>query len=324
MAHNGGSPLPLREERRGNRECPVDIHAAERVQMILLHPGRNNRMRGNFVAIFFLMLAVLTAGCGSNPPALSPQQETAIQYNQRGRTAFEQGNYSEARAAYQQALAIHQSVENTEGIATELMNLSVVHRRLGVTTAAHGVLDQIINPSGLSFSPAHRAEAAYRKASFYLEDGNRNEAKSWADKALGFCQGCGTEGKLYNLLARMSLPANPQETLSLARRALTLNRNAGDKIEEANSLRLIADAAFASGDFKTAQQFYGDALSLDKDAGSAAKIALDLMGLGRSLARQGKRTEAVDYFQRAYSVSEGAGDTKVMDDAMVEIRKLTR
>ncbi len=263
------------------------------------------------------------AACGSNPPALSPQQETAIQYNQRGRTAFEQGDYPEARAAYQQALAIHQSVENTDGIATELMNLSVVYRRLGDSTAAHNALDQILISSGLSFTSAQRAETAYRRASFYLEDGNLNEAKTWADKALGFCQGCATEGRLYNLLARMSLLANPQETLNLARRALGLNRNAGDRAEEANSLRLIADASFASGDFKTAQQFYGDALALDKDSGSAAKIALDLMGLGRSLARQGRRDEALEYFRRAYSVSEGVGNTNAMEEAAVEMKRLT-
>ena len=40
-------PLPLREVRRGCRECPVDIHAAERVQMTLLHPGGNNGVRGS-------------------------------------------------------------------------------------------------------------------------------------------------------------------------------------------------------------------------------------------------------------------------------------
>lgn len=293
--HNGGSLLPLREK---------------------------DRMRGNLTALFFLTLATLIA-CGSNPPALSAQQEAAIQYNQRGRMAFEQGDYREARTAYQQALAIHQSVENVDGIATELMNLSVVDRRLGDSAAAHAALDQIIISSALNFTSAQRAEAAYRKASFYLEAGNSNEAKSWADKALGFCQSCGTEGRLYNLLARMSLSGNPQETLNLARRALALNRNTGDKIEEANSLRLIADAAFATGDFKTAQQFYGDALTLDKDSGSATKIALDLIGLGRSLARQNRRAEAVEYFQRAYSVSEGAGDTKTMEEAAAEIKKLS-
>jgi len=274
--------------------------------------------------ILFLIfpMALLLAGCSSNPPALSPQQEAAVQYNQRGGAAFRRGDYQEALAAYQQALAIHQSVENVEGIAAEQMNLAVVHRRLGNPTAAQSALDQILTSSGLNFTSAQKAEAAYRKASFYLEDGNQKDAKSWADKALGYCQGCSTEGRVYNLLARMSASTNPQNTLSLAQRALALNRNVGDKIEEANSLRLIADAVFATGDLKTAQQFYGDALVLDKDAGAAAKIALDLMGLGRSLARQGKRVEAVDYFQRAYSVSEGASDAKAMEEAKVEIKRL--
>ena len=47
------------------------------------------------------------------------------------------------------------------------------------------------------------------------------------------------------------------------------------------------------------------------------------MGLGRSLARQGQRAEAVEYFQRAYSVSEGPGDAKAMDDAAAELKRLT-
>jgi len=63
-------------------------------------------------------------------------------------------------------------------------------------------------------------------------------------------------------------------------------------------------------------------LQLDKETGSAEKIALDLMGLGRSLARQGKRKEAVEYFQRAYFVSEGVGDTRGMEAAAAEINKL--
>jgi len=44
--------------------------------------------------------------------------------------------------------------------------------------------------------------------------------------------------------------------------------------------------------------------------------------VGRSLARQGKRKEAMDYFQRANFVSEGAGDTRAMDEAAAELRKL--
>jgi tetratricopeptide (TPR) repeat protein len=274
--------------------------------------------------ILFVTPAVLAlTACAGNPPVLTEQQQDAIQFNQRGEAAFHRGDYAQALQEYQGALAIHRSVENIAGIATELLNLSVVHRRLGDKAAAQATLDQILMDKSLAFSADQKAEAAYRKAGYYLDDGNEPEARSWVNKALEYCHGCSAEGRLNNLLARMALAGYPQDAMNHARRALALNRNAGDKNEEANSLRLIADAAFQSGDFKTAQQSYDDALRLDKDTGAATKIALDLMGLGRSLARQGKRSEAIDYFQRAYSVSEGAGDITTMGEAAVEIKKLS-
>jgi len=46
------------------------------------------------------------------------------------------------------------------------------------------------------------------------------------------------------------------------------------------------------------------------------------MGLGHSLNRLGKRKEAIEYFQRAYFVSEGAGDTRAMDEAAAEMNRL--
>jgi len=280
-------------------------------------------MKRRHIQLFILSAVLALTACAGNPPVLTEQQETAVQYNQRGETAFRRGDYTQALQEYQEALAIHRSVENVAGIATELLNLSVVHRRLGDKAAAQTTLDQILTERSPAFSADQKAEAAYRKAGYYLDDGNEAEALSWLNKALEYCHGCGADGRLYNLMARMALTGQPQDAMNHARRALTLNRSAGDKNEEANSLRLIADAAFQSGDFKTAQQSYDDALRLDKDTGVAIKIALDLMGLGRSIARQGRRAEAVEYFQRAYSVSEGAGDTKAMEKAAAEIKKVT-
>jgi tetratricopeptide (TPR) repeat protein len=273
--------------------------------------------------LLFVTPAVLALiACAGKPPVLTEQQQDAIQFNQRGETAFRRGDYAQALQEYQGALAIHRSVENVAGIATELLNLSVVYRRLGDKVAAQTTLDQILMDKSLAFSADQNAEAAYRKAGYYLDDGNEAEALSWLNKALEYCHGRGAEGRLYNLMARMALAGQPQDAMNHARRALAMNRSAGDKNEEANSLRLIADAAFKLEDFKTAQQSYDDALRLDKESGAAAKIALDLMGLGRSIARQGRRAEAVGYFQRAYSVSEGAGDAKAMDDAAAEMKRL--
>jgi len=267
--------------------------------------------------------ALTLAGCVSSAPRLTVQQEAAIQYNQRGEAAFRQGDFALARDEYQKSLSIHRSVENQEGVAGELMNLSLIYRRLGNSSDAHGALDQIISGPGLAFDDKLRAEAAYRKASLYLDDADDAQARVWVGRALNFCRGCPAEGRIYNLQARMALLAHPSESLQLARRALAINRSIGNKSEEANSHRLIADAAYQTQDYSAAQAAYEAALLLDKETGAAEKIALDLMGLGRSLARQGKRKEAMEYFQRAYFVSEGAGDTKAMEAAAAEIKKVT-
>jgi tetratricopeptide (TPR) repeat protein len=272
--------------------------------------------------LFVTPVVLAMTACAGNPPVLTEQQETAIQFNQRGEAAFRRGDYAQALQDYQGALSIHRSVENMAGIATELLNLSVVYRRLGDKSAAQAALDQILTERSPAFSADQKAEAAYRKAGYYLDDGHEAEALSWLNKALEYCHGCGAEGRLNNLLARLALAGQPQDAMNHARRALTLNRKAGDKNEEANSLRLIADTAFKLEDFKTAQQSYDDALRLDKESGAAAKIALDLMGLGRSLARQGQRAEAAEYFRRAYSVAEGAGDAKTLEEAAAEIKKM--
>jgi len=266
--------------------------------------------------------ALTLAGCVSSAPRLTAQQEAAIEYNQRGEAAFRQGDFALARDEYQKSLAIHRSVENQEGVAREIMNLSLMSRRLGNSSDAYAALDQILSGSGLPFNDRQCAEAAYRKASFYLDDADEAKARIWAGKALDLCRGCPAEGRIYNLQARMALLARPAESMQLARRALALNRSIGNKLEEANSQRLIADAAFQAGDYTSAQAAYDAALQLDKETGAAEKIALDLMGLGRVLARQGKRKEAREYFQRAYFVSEGAGDARAMEAATAEIKKL--
>ena len=65
-----------------------------------------------------------------------------------------------------------------------------------------------------------------------------------------------------------------------ARRALELNRGLGDRAEEANSLRLLADAALRSRITAAADNGYQQALVLDKDTGHPHKITADLVGLG--------------------------------------------
>jgi tetratricopeptide (TPR) repeat protein len=252
---------------------------------------------------------LLVAGCGgAAPPRPSATHEAALAWNERGRAAYARGDYAQALANYREALALNRSVEDVEGIARELVNLATVHRRLGERDKANAALDEILAPGGIPFTNAQRAEATYQLALHAAEDGDMARARTLGDQAASLCTGCAAEGAIGNFLAGLKLAAGDVAgAREQARRALAHNRRQGDKTEEANSQRLLADVASRLKDFATAAAGYQEALTLDKALGQPHKIAADLLGLGAAALAQGKNREAADYFQRARAVAEVAG-----------------
>ena len=256
-----------------------------------------------------LVLAVLLAACGQNPPRPSEVQQAAVQWNQRAQAAYARGDYAQALAHYQQALAVNRAVEDVDGIARELINLSTVYRKLGQRDPARASLDTVLTAGGIPFTPAQRAEATYRLALHAGEDGDAAAAQTLSDRALTLCAACPAEGAIRNFQAGLRLAAGDATTArELARRALEINRRHGDRVEEANSLRLLADAALQLRDMVAATDGYRQALTIDKIDGAPHKIAADLIGLGQAELARGKRAEAADYFARARSVADAAGD----------------
>lgn len=254
-------------------------------------------------------LAWLAAGCGgAAPPRPSDTQEAALAWNERGRAAYARGDYAQALAHYREALALNRSVEDVDGIARELVNLATVHRRLGERAKADAALDEILAPGGIPFTSAQRAEATYQLALHAAEDGDGARARSLGEQAAGLCSGCAAGGAIGNFLAGLKLGAGDAVgAREQARRALDINRRLGDKSEEANSQRLLADAALHLKDLAAAAAGYQEALMLDKALGQPHKIAADLLGLGEATLAQGRGREAADYFQRARAVAEVAG-----------------
>lgn len=256
-----------------------------------------------------LALAVMLAACGQNPPRPSEMQQTAVQWNQRAQAAYARGDYAQALTHYQQALAVNRAIEDVDGIARELINLSTVYRKLGQRDPARTSLDAVLTPGGIPFTPAQRAEATYRLALHASEDSDATAAQVLSDQALALCAACPAEGAIRNFQAGLRLAAGDAATArELARRALEINRRQGDRIEEANSLRLLADAALRLQDSAGATDGYRQALAIDKVDGAPHKIAADLIGLGQAELARGKRAEAADYFARARSVVTGIGD----------------
>ena len=261
---------------------------------------------------FCLLILLLLAGCATSSRAPSPAIDQALTLNQKAAAAFAKQNYPLALQLYQEAVRVHSTVENTEGIAINLLNVAATYRALGQHELAHRTLDAAFALRRLAAPTGLLAEAAYQHALLYFDENQTVAATDWLVKATGCCpdNACAIAGKLQNLRSRMALArGETAHAIVLADQALSLNRARNDELEIANSLRLLGEARTHTGEFAAARARFNEALALDKTLGLSRKVAADLLGIGTALRGEHKPAEAVEYFHRAFTVSDAANDT---------------
>lgn len=268
------------------------------------------KSRSAAVKLFLLLFycsAALFLGCGGpSAPTLSPIHAQAAGYNLNAAKAAEKGDYEKALNYYMEALRINQSVENTEGIAVNLINLAVIYQKQGNISGAEKLIDMVFLIPDINDSI--KAEAAFEKARLYLKKKELAKAGEWVNKSLSLNKGV-REGSRWNLLGKIALmEGNYVEALTAANTALKLNSGNKQKAEEANSLRLIAEIKGLTDKYEESKDSYMKALEIDKESGDSKKIAMDLRGLGDLSLKYGRLQDAVNFYIRAYTVSRTAGD----------------
>ena len=83
--------------------------------------------------LMFTVYCLLLIGCGgAQTPTLSAVNLRAIEYNQNATKALENGDYEKALAYYMEALKVNRSIENTEGIAVNLINMAVLYQKKAI------------------------------------------------------------------------------------------------------------------------------------------------------------------------------------------------
>ncbi|MBI1812085.1 MAG: tetratricopeptide repeat protein [Nitrospirae bacterium] len=265
--------------------------------------------------LLFAVYCLLLIGCsGAQTQTLSAVNLRAIEYNQNAAKAVEKGDYEKALAYYMEALKINRSIENTEGIAVNLINIAVLYQKKGNPSNAHEFVD--IAFSMPDISNEIRSDAAYEKARIYLKEKNAAKAKEWVNKSLSVDKGL-REGSRWNLMGRISFAEGKyDEAAAMANTALNLNRENKQRAEESNSLRLMAEINAQKGLYWESRELYKKSLEIDKELGDSKKIATTLRGIGMLSLKQGHFQDAAIFYLRAYDVSSNAGDTEGTSEAL--------
>jgi tetratricopeptide (TPR) repeat protein len=272
-------------------------------------PGRLARSAVYRISLIICLL--LLSGCAASRPVISDTRLAAVKLNQRAESSFKNGDYEHAFALYKEALKINRSIEDSDGIAINTLNMAAVCRKLGDNSQAHKLLDSIFQSLPPACEPRRLSEAAFLRALLYFDEKNYDNSLEWGQKALLHCQysGCDNAGRIYNITGRAYLgKGDADRAISSGQEGVRLNRGFKQKTEEANSLRLIADAMIISNEYAGARRFYEEALSLDKELGLSVKVGRDLLGIGVALLGQKDCRVALEYFKRALSVINSGND----------------
>jgi tetratricopeptide (TPR) repeat protein len=265
-------------------------------------------MRKLISAVVAALACGLIGACSAPPgrPA-NAAQASAQAASQNGARALRRGDLPAALAAYGEALAAAESVEDFDAGGTSLLNLALVHARLGQVEAAQARLDRIVN-APQRYSDTLQGQAAARKALLLLDSGSHGTAMHWADRAQAHCpEPCSLTPAMTNLRAYVALErGEAQRAAGMAARAAELAAAAGLAAEQANALRLQGRAQTQLGNAAGAAQALARALTLDRELGLPERIALDLLYAGENEVRRGDAAAARDFFERAIQVSQAA------------------
>lgn len=254
--------------------------------------------------IILLMLAGMLAGCGSTPAPRLPQAlEQAQTADKDARRALRNGELLRAQYNFTKALALQQSLDDTAGAATTLINLATVTHQLHDDAAALVWLDRILLERAPLYPAEARMTAAFRKAVILTNMARPNEAEAALSLAEKQCEKkCALHFGMDVLHARLLLlKGDAAGALALAQ-SIAKEKGAG-KEEQANAVRVAAAAEEKLQHYANALQYYQSALETDKALGLSARIGEDLSGMARAAKLLGQLEDANLYARRAELVN---------------------
>ncbi|MFJ7154468.1 AfsR/SARP family transcriptional regulator [Streptomyces sp. NPDC101118] len=175
--------------------------------------------------------------------------------NDLGLIAVTLGDFDEAIAHYEEALALARRLGHRSGEIATSLNCALAHVRLGDTARALAAAEEVLEAIGELDDAAALAYALYVRGVALAGAGRHEEASEQLTEALEACHRAGDDGRevhvRYRLADSLRLLGRFPAAESMGRRAVALARRRADERAEGQALlvcgRVLADRSDAEG-----------------------------------------------------------------------------
>ena len=231
--------------------------------------------------------------------------------NGAGNLAVGQGDFTVARALYEESLTIARQLGNQQGIAASLNNLGNVAYNQGDYAAGRAMYEESLTIARQLGDQQRIAQALNNLGNMTSDQGDYAGARAFHEESLAIVRQLGDQQRIAHSLNNLGTVASEQGDYSVARvlyeESLTIARRLGDQVGIASSLGNLGTVASEQGDYARARTLHGESLSILRQLGAQVGIVSSLEGIARLAHRQHQLPKAGQLWGAASSLRETLG-----------------
>ena len=225
------------------------------------------------------------------------QEGIASVLNNMGLVYFEQGDHSNALKYYLKSLKIEENLKNEKGIANSLNNIGLIYKEEGDYNTALKNYNRSLKIQIKLKNQMGESHALVNIGVVYLNQGNFEDALSSFEQAL-----MANEGYEENLNAKINYNIGSIQfdlghydtALGYINKALKTQVKLNNRLNESNSLNLIAQINFKQNSTLKAISFARRALKIAQEIGAKEEIQDAAKGLSEYYKAINRPSEALD------------------------------
>jgi predicted ATPase/DNA-binding XRE family transcriptional regulator/Tfp pilus assembly protein PilF len=231
-----------------------------------------------------------------------------------GNLSFDLGEYTRAKAYYEESLALTQRLNNQRGIANSLLNLSLVAYHQGDLEQAIALQEQALAIHRALDNRVGTALAINNMAMLLEEAGDYDRAAGFVEEGLARYQDLGDSLGMAQVLHVQALLAYRrsayEHAITLFKECCSIYTKLGAKNDLARALNDLGKLHDDQGEYERARALYEESLRLADELGDRRRQAAVLNNLGRLTQRMGDKEGAVMLYNKSLSLQRDLGDKR--------------